>query len=250
MKLSRRVLLLFAAATGGAAQAAPGKARLSASGDCSPHLNGDGGPADLARAAARDADQTSHPPRIAPLPEDQIPEEVYAEADKLKSGVGLPSGGPRQPVRGFSAVTAKAPKLMTAHLTLANYLFRGQLPVRDREIAILRNAWLAKAPFEWGEHVKIFKRLGKGTEAEVLRIRQGSSAPGWSEHERAILRAVEELNADAMITDATWATLAKSWTEAQLIEFPILIGQYLGVAFLQNSIRVRLQEGNPGMTAK
>jgi alkylhydroperoxidase family enzyme len=139
---------------------------------------------------------------------------------------------------------------MTAHLTLANYLFRGSLPVRDRELAILRAAWLCKAPFEWGEHVKIFKRLGRGTEAEVLRVRQGGDAPGWTDHEAAVIRAVDEFLTDAMISDPTWAVLARGWSEPQLLEFPILVGQYLGVAFLQNSIRVRLMPGNPGLTAQ
>jgi alkylhydroperoxidase family enzyme len=250
MNLSRRGLLVFAAATGGsggAAQAGGMQAREAPA--CPPALEGTGGAADLARAAARDADQQGRPPRIAPLPEDQVPDEVRGEMGKLSAGVGL-KAAPPGPVAAFNRTTAKAPELMVAHLTLANYLFRGKLPVRDRELAVLRADWLAKAPFEWGEHVKIFKRLGQGTEAEVARVREGSAAPGWSEHERAVLRAVEELLSDAMVGDETWAVLARRWSEPQLLEFPILVGQYLGVAFLQNSIRVRLMPGNPGLTAQ
>jgi alkylhydroperoxidase family enzyme len=244
MKLSRRMMLLVAAlgSVGGGARAKPmeGKATMcDATGDA----------ADIARAAERDALLTSTPPRIGPLPQEQIPPEVFTESDKLRAGVGLPPG-PRGPMGEFTATTARSPQLMIAHLTLANYLFRGKLPVRDRELAILRLAWLAKAPFEWGEHVKIAKRLGNATEAEVLRIRQGSDAPGWTDHERAIVRGVEEFIAQAMLSDETWTTLAKTWNDQQLLEFPILVGQYLGVAFLQNSLRVRLQTGNPGLTAQ
>ena len=48
----------------------------------------------------------------------------------------------------------------------------------------------------------------------------------------------------------TWQVLARSWSEAQLLEFPILVGQYLGVGFLQNSVRIPLGQGNPGLKAR
>jgi hypothetical protein len=47
---------------------------------------------------------------------------------------------------------------------------------------------------------------------------------------KAILRAVDELHGDAMISDATWQTLAKQLDERQLIELPIIVGQYQTVA--------------------
>ena len=104
-------------------------------------------------------------------------------------------------------------------------LGQGALAARDRELAILRVAWLCQAPYEWGEHVHIGKSVGVSSE-EVERITHGSSAPGWSDHDRAVLRAVEELHSDAMISDATWAVLTKRLDERQLIELPIVIGQY------------------------
>ena len=77
---------------------------------------------------------------------------------------------------------------------------------------------------------------------------QGSSAPGWSEHDAAILRAVEELMADHMVSDATWATLAKKFSEPQLIEFVTMVGQYVTTGYVQNSLRMRLAADNPGLT--
>jgi alkylhydroperoxidase family enzyme len=198
--------------------------------------------------AARETSILGQPPLVPPIPQDELPASARETINRLRAGVGL---GPLVgPISEFTAIMLKSPELMDAHLVLANFLFRGNLPVRDRELAILRIAWLSKAPYEWGEHVKIGKRLGDITSDEVARVQQGSAAPGWSEHESAILRAVEELVADAKITQATWTTLAKTWTEAQQLEFPILVGQYLGVAYLQNSIGVPLGEGNPGLTAR
>jgi alkylhydroperoxidase family enzyme len=129
------------------------------------------------------------------------------------------------------------------------YLAHGSIGIRDRELLILRNAWLSQAPFEWGEHVRIAKGQGI-TGVEIQRIIEGSSAPGWSEHDRALLRTVEELHQDAMISDATWTVLARTLDEKQLVELPLLIGQYLTIAYTQNSLRMRLRDGNEGLSAR
>jgi alkylhydroperoxidase family enzyme len=128
-------------------------------------------------------------------------------------------------------------------------LARGVLSFRDREFAVLRIAWLCQAPYEWGEHVMIGKRFGLTSE-DVARVIEGPAAAGLSEHESAILRAVDELHGDAMISDTTWSTLAKRLDERQLIELPIIIGQYQTVAYYQNSLRLRLHTGSLGLKAR
>jgi alkylhydroperoxidase family enzyme len=142
------------------------------------------------------------------------------------------------------------PDLFLRHTdTGIQLLTQGALSGRDRELAILRIAWLCQAPYEWGEHVHIAKKLGL-TSADTERITRGSDAPGWSDHEQAILRATEELHKNAMISDATWAALSKHLDERQLIELPVLVGQYQGVAYYQNSLRLRLHDGNLGLKAR
>jgi len=78
-------------------------------------------------------------------------------------------------------------------------------------------------------------------------VTRGSSAPGWTEHEAAILKGVEELLGDQMIADDTWSVLARSWTERQLLEFPTLVGQYVAIAYSQNALRMRLNPGKQGL---
>jgi alkylhydroperoxidase family enzyme len=142
------------------------------------------------------------------------------------------------------------PELFSRQMDIGlQLLSRGALPKRDRELVILRVAWLCQAPYEWGEHVHIAKSVGIASE-EIERITYGSDASGWSEHERALLRATEELRADALISDATWSTLTKTLDQRQLIELPIVVGQYQTVAYYQNSLRLRLHDGNPGLTAR
>jgi len=148
------------------------------------------------------------------------------------------------------ATMLRHPGLFGRHVDIsAELLRRGTLSARDRELVVLRVAWLCQAPFEWGEHVHIAKTAGISSE-EIERITQGSDASGWSEHDRALLRAVEELRAAAMISDATWATLAQRYEERQLIELPLVVGQYQTIAYYQNSLRVSLHDGNVGLKSR
>ena len=126
-------------------------------------------------------------------------------------------------------------------------LFQGEISPRERELAVLRVAWRCRAPYEWGQHVNVAKRYGITSEEIERLTRKGSSEPGWSEHEAAILRAVDELLTEQMIGDETWATLAATWNERQLIEFPSMVGQYVATAYSQNSLRLRLDPENPGL---
>jgi alkylhydroperoxidase family enzyme len=125
----------------------------------------------------------------------------------------------------------------------------GVLPPRDRQLAILRTGWLLQAPYEWGQHVQWSKLVGITSE-EIERVTEGSTAPSWTEHERAVLLAAEELRDRAMVSDATWATLAKQLDDRQLFELLALIGQFTTIAYVQNGLRLRLEPGNAGLAAR
>jgi alkylhydroperoxidase family enzyme len=88
------------------------------------------------------------------------------------------------------------------------------------------------------------------TSEEIARSTIGSAAPEWTDQERAIMRASEELHESAMISDETWDQLASRLSEAQLVELVLLIGQFSTTAYLQNALRLRLEPGNPGLSAR
>ncbi len=200
------------------------------------------------RLSARQASIIGEPPRIPPLAPEDFTEEMRESTRALRRAAGLP---PEGPVVEYVATALRHPTLYQAHTALAILLMsRGTLPVRDRELAVLRTGWLCEAPFEWGEHVAMGKRVAGLTAEEIEWVIEGSSAPGWDDHDRAVLAAVEELHRDSMISQPTWDILARRFGDQQLIELPILIAQYMGVAFLQNSLRIRLMDGNVGLTAR
>jgi len=61
---------------------------------------------------------------------------------------------------------------------------------------------------------------------------------------------VEELHADTMVSDETWAQLSKRLDEHQLVELLILIGQFVATAYFQNSMRLRLEADNHGLAMR
>lgn len=199
-----------------------------------------------AAIAAREAEILGKPQRIAPLPLDEVSAEAW---DALNAFRGLMGLGPAKDLPGFSRTLLKHPEIFKRRLELGATFFGGTLPARERELAILRIGWLTRAPFEWGEHVDIARRCGVGGE-EIERVIVGSVADGWSAHEAAILSAVEEMLANQTVSDETWAVLAQSWSEQQLIEFPMLVGHYIGAAIMQNVLRIRLEDGNTGLTRR
>jgi 4-carboxymuconolactone decarboxylase len=99
------------------------------------------------------------------------------------------------------------------------------LPPRLREIAILRTGWLCRAEYEWGQYAVLARRVGVSDE-EIARVKSGPDAEGWTELEATVLRAADELHSNACITDGTWAVLAAHLDERQVIEVPMLVGQY------------------------
>src|SRR3954447_5168927 len=115
---------------------------------------------------------------------------------------------------------------------------RGELPRRDAELVILRVAVLCDSAYEWTQHERIAPQAGLD-EAAVARVRDGADAPGWSERQAAIIRAVDELHATRMLGDETWSALrAAGLSDTQLIELPMLAGHYEMLAMTLNALRV------------
>jgi len=119
------------------------------------------------------------------------------------------------------------------------------LPPREREILILRIGWLCQAEYEWGQHVIFGKQAGL-TDAEIARIKEGLDAPGWSAFDATLLRAIDELHADALISDATWKALSERYNTEQLMDVVFAVGQYNLVSMALNTFGVQLDKGVKG----
>ena len=138
----------------------------------------------------------------------------------------------------------RAPGLFRKWLPFGGKLLSGKLSARERELLILRTAWNCQAEYEWGQHVIIGTAAGLAP-SEIERIPSRSSE-GWSGEDVTLLKAADELHDDFCISDETWALLAERYDVQQLIEIPMLVGQYHLVAMTLNSLGVELDEGVDG----
>lgn len=123
---------------------------------------------------------------------------------------------------------------------------RGALPRRESELLALRAAWNCRSEFEWGQHVRYARAAGL-SDAEIDAVAVGPAAPGWSEADRALLSAADELHAQKTIDDATWTALAARWNDAQLVEIAFVVGHYTMLSMVTGALRVPLEEGLPGL---
>ena len=128
---------------------------------------------------------------------------------------------------------ARHPTLAQAfHTFNGHVLFATTLSPRQRELLVLRVAAVRDADVR----VAPARRAGRRCGAQPRRggaDRGGPGAPGWSPIDRAMLRAVDELVGDAMVTDATWAVLAGELEVEQLMDVVFTVGAYdlLAMAF-------------------
>ncbi len=205
-----------------------------------------------AHLAAREQEILGHPERIPPLPRDELLDEAMAMWTDLRSnfaGHRVEPGHPDDLPAIFFTVLRR--RELWAALTEMTFQVTGKshLSVRDRELVVLRTAWLLEAPYEWGEHVGKAKDGGV-TDAEIEQVITGSSHPAWSRGDAALMAMAEELQSRAMISDETWSELAVMYNEEQLMELPLLVGQYQMVAFFQNALRLPLRGVNQGLRTR
>lgn len=185
-------------------------------------------------------------PRIPPLAEEDLGAEALPLAAKLRSLFGLET----RELPDAVATMLRHPEIYSHQVEYIAQRARAlTLDMRDLEIVILRTAWLCRSAYTWGEHVLFGKQAGLAAE-EIEWLTQGSEAPGWNARDRALNRVAEELHEEACVSDATWSVIAEHFTDKQIIELLMMVGFYHEVAFLYNSMRVRLIPGNQGLSAR
>jgi 4-carboxymuconolactone decarboxylase len=113
-----------------------------------------------------------------------------------------------------------------------------KLSARHRELLILRVAWRTRSGYEWEQHTRMGAEAGVTT-LQVEAITEGPAAAVWTPLERTLLTAVDEIVDVHAVGDATWAALAAEFDPAELFELLFLVGGYLCLAGVLNSIGLR-----------
>ena len=176
-------------------------------------------------------------PRIPPLPTGEWPPEMRAAIAALRVANPrhpiLTTEGNRPKALNALGTFAQHPQLTTAYHHFVGHLLYGTtLTLQQRELVILRVAALRGCEYEWLQHVVIGSDVGLSDD-EIAAVRADLPAT-------PLLRAVDELLADARVSDATWAELAETFDTQQLMDLVFTVGAYdlLAMAFLSFGVEI------------
>jgi 4-carboxymuconolactone decarboxylase len=175
-------------------------------------------------------------PRIPPVPASGNPPELQAVLDGLARSTG---GEPQNIFRTL----ANHPALLRDYLRFGGRLLvQGELPDRQRELVIMRTAWLCRCAYEWGQHARLGRRAGL-TDEDILAVAGGSDSDRWSPDDAQLLVATDELVEHHTVSDQSWQALAARFTDTQLLELTLLVGNYAMLAGMLNAVGVEPDAG-------
>jgi 4-carboxymuconolactone decarboxylase len=181
-------------------------------------------------------------PRLAPLPFAEWDEETRATLlQYLRRPELYLSGAPdAPPMPVVLEMFAHHLPLSASWLPFTEMLAGGdaKLHVEHRELLILRVAWRTRSGYEWAQHTRMGAEAGL-TAPQLEAIAEGPAAAVWTPLERTLLTAVDEMIDDHAVGDATWTALASHFEPAEMFELLFVVGGYLCLAAVLNSIGLR-----------
>jgi len=169
-------------------------------------------------------------PLLTPLDVGEWGDDEYAAVGALfgLSGEEVPragSGDVRDPTNfDILGVLARHPQMAKEFLVYNAYLLqRGELPLRLRELAILRLAHKRRSAFFWAEHVRV-ATAGGLSEDDIAGLARGNS--DFDGVDRLVLEATDELLADNRTKLATWNRLVEELGTHRAMELIFVVGTY------------------------
>jgi 4-carboxymuconolactone decarboxylase len=173
-----------------------------------------------------------------PTMEQLNPEQQAVAADVLKqSSAGL--GGPY-------GMLIKSPELLKRYLLMTDYLRqKTSLPRRLNEMAILLEARLWDAQYEWWAHEPLARKAGV-PEAIINDIREGKRPASMQPDEAIVYDVVTELLNKRQLSDDTFGRARQILGgEQQVVDLVAVAGFYVMVSTVIIAGRVGIPNGGP-----
>ncbi len=149
----------------------------------------------------------------------------------------MPPGAPFDPLSLFRTL-AQSPALMSAMLPLGAYFLGSQspLPLRLREILILRTCTNSGCGYEWGIHAKAFGPRAKLSENDMLALHEnGANDTRWTVEEIAAIRLCDALCTGQNADETIKAEAREHFDKESLLAITVLTGWYQIVAKVANT---------------
>ncbi len=187
--------------------------------------------------------------RLKPLPLSNLDTEQRALFDAITKG-DRSRGRPLEDflledgsLRGPFNAWLQAPKIGQPAQLLGECLrYRGQLPPRLRELAILTVAARWRAEYEWWAHSRIAR--AEGLSEEIIAAIKAGRPPGGADAEALMVhRFACELMDTRRVSEQSYRDVAKALGDAGAVELVTLLGYYTLISMVLNAFEVPLPAG-------
>jgi 4-carboxymuconolactone decarboxylase len=176
-------------------------------------------------------------PRFSPVTMEQLNDVQKRVAERILKVSSAGLGGPY-------AILLRSPVLAERYLGMTDYLrFETSLPHRLNELAILLEARLWDAQYEWWAHYPIAMRAGLAPEI-AEEIRNGRRPTAMQEDEEIVYDVCIELLRDRNLTDATFERAKRILGEQPTIDLIAVAGFYVMVSSVLIAGRVGIPDGS------
>jgi alkylhydroperoxidase family enzyme len=117
-----------------------------------------------------------------------------------------------------------------------------RLPPRVRTIAILRICGLVRCEYEWGGQAAFWGPIAgvSDDECDALAI-GGAEDPRWSDDERTLIAAVDEVERTGSWSEETWNALGANLDDEQRMELLVALGWYRTICTLCNGLALPVE---------
>ena len=174
--------------------------------------------------------------RLSQITYESLAPEVRPLADDILKVSSAALGGP------YNALL-RSPEMARRCFELLDYLrFKTTVNKRLNEFAILIQARISNAQYEWWAHEPIARRAGLAD--SVMRELQQCQRPlAMQPDERLVYDYCTQLTLNHRVSDALWGEAVQAMGEQTVMDLTVLSGTYVMVSMLLNATRVGIPGG-------
>ncbi|MEY4976045.1 MAG: hypothetical protein RIQ97_1240 [Pseudomonadota bacterium] len=174
--------------------------------------------------------------RLRQLAYEELAPEVRPLADDILKVSSAALGGP------YNALL-RSPEMARRCFELLDYLrFKTSVNKRLNEFAILIQARLSNAQYEWWAHEPIARRAGL-SDAVMADLRACRRPASMQDDERLVYDFCIQLSLNHRVPDALWQEVVERMGEQVAVDLTVLSGTYVMVSMLLNATQVGIPGG-------
>jgi 4-carboxymuconolactone decarboxylase len=174
--------------------------------------------------------------RFTQITYEALAPNVQPLADDILKVSSAALGGP------YNALL-RSPEMARRAFDFLDYLrFKTSVNKRLNEFAILIQARISNAQYEWWVHERIARKAGL-SDAVMLDLQQCQRPQSMQADEQLVYDYCVQLSLNHRVSDALWQEAVTQMGEQAVVDLTVLSGTYVMVSMLLNATQVGIPDG-------